>query len=127
MLPNLESDDITGRFVSLAVAAPVNPEMVTMEPSAKSKLEAKVNVNKLKDRAKGVLCPMSLTLNTGTTTSSAFSPPVTPYKSFPGCVMALDTIVPDPDASMFTVGAVCPEAGLVTSKLKLYVVPAATS
>ena len=38
--------------------------------------------------------------------------------------MALDPIVPDPDAEMATGGAVCPEVGLVTTKLNVYVVPA---
>ena len=46
--------------------------------------------------------------------------------SVPGCTMALDAIVPDPDAAMFTVGAVCPDVGFVTTKLNAYEVPAVT-
>ena len=45
---------------------------------------------------------MLLTLKAGTNTSRAFAPFVTPYKSVPGCAMAPDAIVPDPDAAMFT-------------------------
>ena len=40
--------------------------------------------------------------------------------------MALDPIVPDPDAEMATGGAACPEVGLVTTKLNVYVVLANT-
>ena len=36
--------------------------------------------------------------------------------------MVLDPIVPDPDAEMATGGAICPELGLVTTKLNVYVV-----
>ena len=76
--------------------------------------------------AAGVLCPIALVVKVGTTTSRAFAPSVTPYRPVPGCAMALDAIVPDPDASMLTAGAVCAESGLVTTKLNVYVTPAAT-
>ena len=108
--------------------APVSPEMVISELSDafKSMSLATVTVMVLGLPAAGVLCPIALVVNVGTTTSRALAPPVTPYNADPGCAMALDAIVPDPDASMLTAGAVCAESGFVTTKLNVYVVPAAT-
>ena len=118
------STSVTG----LVATALFSPEIVTTELSAcfRSRSLTSVTVIVFDSPAAGVLCPIALVVKVGTTTSRAFAPFVTPYKSVPGCAMALEAIVPDPDAAMFTVGAVCADAGLVTTKLNLYDVPAVT-
>ena len=103
----------------LVATALLSPEIVTTELSAccKSMSLASVTVIVFDFPAAGVLCPTALVVKVGTTTSRAFAPLATPYTAVPGCAMAPDAIVPDPDAEMFTVGAVCADAGLVTTKL----------
>ena len=59
------------------------------------------------------------TTHFGTATVSGCSPFTTPYLAPPGLLIALDAIVTDPEASMFTVGDVMSLEGLVMSKEKV--------
>mmetsp|Transcript_56032 Transcript_56032/g.131973 ORF Transcript_56032/g.131973 Transcript_56032/m.131973 type:complete len:234 (-) Transcript_56032:144-845(-) len=94
-----------------AVCDPVSPVTVTVDPDARSQLACSVAVMVLLTPATGVLCSMLSTLNTGSTTYSAFPPVATPSTVVPGCVIAADANATDPDAAIFTVGAACAVPG----------------
>ncbi len=71
---------------ALAVPAPVKAEMVTIESAvvcARCTFGLSVTVIVLAAPASGVLCPIIMVVNAGTTILRGFAPPVTPRRSVP--------------------------------------------
>jgi len=119
-VPNRFDVDDTVSFAAFAVCEPVSATIVTVDPAGKLQLAINVTDNVTREPATGVLCPIVLTLNDGTTTFIGVPPSITPYMSAVSVVMV--TVVSDtvPDAAMFTVAPFCAAKGFVTWNENIY-------
>ena len=86
--------DVIGKLAESVVSDPVRPEIVTVEPDARSKLDINVTVSVFKAPDTGVLCWIDLTVKTGTCTRNGSAPCGTPCKVAPDFDIAVGEMDP---------------------------------
>ena len=93
-------------MVPVVALAPVSAVMVTKEAAKRFTFDCSVTVIVLVAAlTRGVLWPIFMVENVGTTIKRGFAPPVTPSRSVPGRVIAAAANVAVPEAAMLGVAA----------------------
>ena len=107
-----------------AVSEPVSPMIVTVEAAGSVTSAVSDTVMTLvKAPARGVLWPISLVVNVGTTIKRGCAPFVTPSTAESGFVIATAGRAPVNVADTFTAGDVCDEVGFAKVNVNTYSVP----